>query len=160
MQAVALHPRTREQGYSGKADWSRIAASEGRGEDSGDRQRRYRYARRCRADGEGDRLRRGDDRPHRIVESVDLPPDQQYLATGAYEQPTARRTAIEMMRTYYAMLLDRERRRCGREDEAVRHVFHAWRAERREAARRNLSRATKRRQILEMVDAFFERELP
>ncbi len=25
LQAVALHPRTREQGYSGKADWSRIA---------------------------------------------------------------------------------------------------------------------------------------
>ena len=24
LQAVALHPRTREQGYSGKADWSRI----------------------------------------------------------------------------------------------------------------------------------------
>src|ERR1700685_1602029 len=26
LQAVALHPRTREQGYSGRADWSRIAA--------------------------------------------------------------------------------------------------------------------------------------
>src|SRR5438270_6535471 len=25
LQAVALHPRTREQGYSGKSDWSRIA---------------------------------------------------------------------------------------------------------------------------------------
>jgi nifR3 family TIM-barrel protein len=25
LQAIALHPRTREQGYSGKADWSRIA---------------------------------------------------------------------------------------------------------------------------------------
>src|ERR1700744_4673532 len=26
LQAVALHPRTREQGYAGKSDWSRIAA--------------------------------------------------------------------------------------------------------------------------------------
>src|SRR5437764_11398713 len=26
LQAIALHPPTREQGYSGKADWSRIAA--------------------------------------------------------------------------------------------------------------------------------------
>src|SRR5215467_6885773 len=25
LQAIALHPRTREQGYSGRADWSRIA---------------------------------------------------------------------------------------------------------------------------------------
>src|SRR5215467_374473 len=25
LQAIALHPRTRDQGYSGKADWSRIA---------------------------------------------------------------------------------------------------------------------------------------
>src|SRR5712671_4210373 len=25
LQAIALHPRTREQGYSGKADWTRIA---------------------------------------------------------------------------------------------------------------------------------------
>ena len=25
LQAVALHPRTREQGYSGHADWTRIA---------------------------------------------------------------------------------------------------------------------------------------
>jgi len=26
LQAIALHPRTREQGYTGKADWTRIAA--------------------------------------------------------------------------------------------------------------------------------------
>src|ERR1700760_1152311 len=26
LQAIALHPRTREQGYSGRADWTRIAA--------------------------------------------------------------------------------------------------------------------------------------
>ena len=26
LQAVALHPRTREQGYTGHADWARIAA--------------------------------------------------------------------------------------------------------------------------------------
>src|SRR6184192_2017904 len=26
LQAIALHPRTREQGYAGRADWSRIAA--------------------------------------------------------------------------------------------------------------------------------------
>src|SRR5437660_7704025 len=25
LQAVALHPRTREQGYAGKSDWTRIA---------------------------------------------------------------------------------------------------------------------------------------
>ena len=31
LQAVALHPRTREQGYSGKADWTRIAEVKSRG---------------------------------------------------------------------------------------------------------------------------------
>lgn len=38
--AVAVHGRTREQFYSGNADWDIIAAVQGRGQDSGHRQRR------------------------------------------------------------------------------------------------------------------------
>ncbi len=56
LQAVALHPRTREQGYSGQADWTRIAESQSRGEPHhGNRQRRHRHAGRRRAHGRAKR---------------------------------------------------------------------------------------------------------
>ncbi len=51
LQAIALHPRTREQGYSGKADWTPHRRGQGRGEDPRDRQRRYRHPRRRRPHG-------------------------------------------------------------------------------------------------------------
>ena len=49
--------------------------SEGRGEDSGDRQRRHRDAGRRRPHGARNRLRRGHDRPRGVLESLDFPPD-------------------------------------------------------------------------------------
>ncbi len=49
LQAIALHPRTREQGYSGESGLDPDRGGERCGEDSGDRQRRYYYARRRRA---------------------------------------------------------------------------------------------------------------
>ena len=107
LQAVALHPRTREQGYSGKADWTRIAEVKAAVEDSGDRQRRYRDSRRRRPHGARNRLRRGDDRPHRFLESRGFSARfEQYLATGRYEHPTEHQR-YEIMRTYYAMLCER-----------------------------------------------------
>jgi len=44
IEAVAVHPRTRVQGYSGNADWNIIAAGETGGDDSGDRQRRHQHS--------------------------------------------------------------------------------------------------------------------
>ena len=76
LAAVALHARTREQGYSGQAQLGVDCGGQGRGQDSGHRQRRRALARRRRRHGCADRLRRGDDRPQRGVESVDLPPDR------------------------------------------------------------------------------------
>ena len=51
VDALALHPRTREQGYSGRGGLDTHRTGEGGGPHSGDRQRGYRYSGRRRTDG-------------------------------------------------------------------------------------------------------------
>ena len=72
LQAVALHPRTREQGYSGKADWSRIAGAKAAVKipviGNGDVLTPEDAVRMVRAD----EMRRGDDRPRRLFKPLDL----------------------------------------------------------------------------------------
>ena len=87
LQAVALHPRTREQGYSGKADWTRIAEVKAAVQDSGDRQRRHHHAGRRRAHGaetgcDAVMIGRAASSNPWIFRQI-----AQYLATGAYDQP-------------------------------------------------------------------------
>ena len=79
LAAVALHARTREMGYSGQARWEWIAAIKdavkipviGNGD--------IRTPEDACAMVDADRLRRSDDRPHRPLESLDLPPDRAVL---------------------------------------------------------------------------------
>ena len=72
LDAVAMHARTREQGYSGQAQWQWIARVEIPGFDSGDWQWRHTHSGGRARDGGRDRLRRGDDRTSRGFESLDF----------------------------------------------------------------------------------------
>jgi len=158
LQAIALHPRTREQGYSGKADWTRIAevkaavpgiAVIGNGdivtpEDAV----RMVAETRCDAIMIG---RTAASNPW-IFRQI-----AQYLAGGSYEHPTERQR-YEMMRTYFGMLSDRgEPDAVGKMKQFATYFTHGVRNGSK--LRVEIYKATQVAQILDHVDAFFAGEL-
>ncbi len=109
VEALALHPRTREQGYSGHSDWSRIAA--------------VKACVKIPVIGNGD-IQTPEDAVRMVAETgcdavmigrtASSNPwifrqIEQYLRTGAYEQPSDA-DRYQMIRSYYRMLLLREGR--------------------------------------------------
>jgi tRNA-dihydrouridine synthase B len=82
---------------------------------------------------------------------------EQYLATGSYEVPHERRR-YDIMRTYYSMLAERDAPDAvGKMKQFATYFTHGVRNGSK--LRVDIYRAAEVNQILDRVDAFFEREL-
>jgi tRNA-dihydrouridine synthase B len=81
----------------------------------------------------------------------------QYIATGSYEHPTERQR-YDIMRTYYAMLCERRAvDAVGKMKQFATYFTHGVRNGSK--LRVEIYKATEESEILDLVDAFFEREL-
>jgi tRNA-dihydrouridine synthase B len=157
LSAVALHPRTREQGYSGKADWTRIAEAKA--------------SVKIPVIGNGDILT-----PLDAVRMVDLTKCDavmigraaasnpwifrqisEYLAEGTWFEPT-HQDRYAIMRLYYSMLHDKgEPDAVGKMKQFATYFTHGVRGGSK--LRGAIYSMKEPQQILDAVDRFFASEI-
>jgi len=157
VDGFALHPRTREQGFAGRADWRLIAE--------------VKAAVRMPVIGNGDiftpedavrmREQTGCDAVMIARAAAHNPwifrQITEYVATGTYQRPSEA-DRYRLMRRYYSLLIEqRDPETVGKMKQFASHFTHGVRNGAR--LRAAIYQAREAAQILDAVDAFFAREL-